>query len=91
MSSPLPGTVRVTGDFIQETTATGVLVTVVNGNATDTQHHFISKDINVNGIEGVISGLAGGQYTVSVFVVSEDGLPFKRAAAKPRKTSVENG
>lgn len=46
VSSSLPGTVRVTGEFIQGSTATGLLVIVVNGNATDIQHHLISKDIN---------------------------------------------
>ena len=89
MSSPLPGHVRVTGDFIQGSTATGVLVIIVND--SDIEHHLISKGSNENEVEGIISGLAGGQYTVSVFVVGKDGLPFERAATKPRSVSVENG
>ena len=69
--------------------ATGVLVTIVN--ATYLEHHLISRDDSGNGIDGVISGLPGGQYTVSVFVVGEDDLPFERVATKPRRITVENG
>ena len=90
MSSHLPSQLRVTGDFIDGSMATGVLVAVVNG-ATDVQHHLISREDSVNGIDGVISGLPGGQYTVSVFVVGEDRLPFERVAATPRRAFVENG
>ena len=89
VSSRIPGQIRVTGEFIQESMATGVLVAVIN--ATYSEHHLISRDDSRNGIDGVISELPGGQYTVSVFVVSEDGLPFHRVATKPRRTSVRNG
>lgn len=90
ISYSLPGQLRVTGDFIEGSTATGVLVALVNGTA-NVQHHRISRDHSVNGIDGVISGLPGGQYTVSIFVVDEGGNPFRRAAAKPRRISVKNG
>ncbi len=89
ISSALPGQISVTGEFIQGSSATGVLVTVVS--ATDSEHHLISRDDNGNGIDGVISGLPGGWYTASVFVAGEDGLPFQRAATKPRRVSVKNG
>lgn len=89
MSSPLPGQLRVTGDFIQGSIAAGALVTVVNGTA-NVQHHLIPRIDGVNGIDHVIP-VPGGQYTVSVFVVGEDSLPFERAAAKPRRAFVENG
>ena len=79
----------MTGEFIQGSSATGVLVTIVNG--TYIEHHLISRDDSGNGIDGVISGLHGGQYTVSVFVISKDGLPFERAATKPRRITVKNG
>ena len=90
MSSPLPGQLRVTSDFIEGSTAPGILVAVVNSTA-NVQHHLISREDSVNGIDSVISGLPGGQYTVSVFVVGENGLPFERAAAKLRRISVKNG
>ena len=89
ISSRIPGQVNVTGEFIQESMATGVLVTIVN--ATNFEHHLISRDDSGNGIDDDISGLPGGQYTVSVFVVSEDGRPFERVATKPRRITVEDG
>ena len=89
VSSHIPGQVSVTGEFIQGSSATGVLVTIVN--ATNLEHHLISRDDSGNGIDSVISGFPGGQYTVSVFVISKDGLPFERAATKPRRITVENG
>ena len=92
VSSPIPDQVSVTGEFIQGSRATGVLITAVS--ETGLEHHLISRNDSGNGIDGVISGLPGDQYTmlpVSVFVVSEDGLPFERTATKPRRITVENG
>ena len=89
VSSPIPDQVSVTGEFIQGSRTTGVLITAVS--ETGLEHHLISRNDSGNGIDGVISGLPGGQYTVSVFVVSKDGLPFERAATKPRRITVENG
>ena len=89
MSSPLSGQVRVTGDFIHGSTATCVLIIIVNDN--DIEYHLTSKGNNENEVEGLISGLAAGQYTVSVFVIGKDGLPFERAAAKPRRVPVKSG
>ena len=79
----------MTGDFIEGSTATGVLVSVLNEKGP--QHHMVTKESDRSEIESVISGVAGGQYTVSVFVVDEDGLPFHRAATKPRRVSVDDG
>ena len=89
VSSPLPGQVRVTGDFLEGSAATGVLVTIVN--ESDVLHRLSTKGNNENEVEMTISGLAAGQYTVSVFVLGTHGIPLKRAATKPRQVSVESG
>ena len=89
VSSPLSGQVRVTGDFLEGSTATGVLVTLVNEG--DVQHHLSTRGSNENEVESVIAGLAAGQYTVSVFVVDMDGIPLERTATKPRQVTVEGG
>ena len=83
-----PGQIRVTGDFIDDSTATGVLITVVN--KTNTLLHTITKKSGQNDVGGAIVGLTRGQYTVSVFVVDSDGVPFSRVAIKPRKVFVEH-
>ena len=80
----------MTGDFIEESTASGVLVTTVN-ESDHIQHHLITRDGNEREVESDLSGFASGQYTVSVFVVDKDGLPHIRAASRPRRVSVENG
>ena len=90
MSSPLPGTIRVTGDFIKESVASGVLVAIVN-ESDHVKHHMIRRDGNKSEIDRNLSGLASGQYTVSVFIVDENDLPLGRAASRPRYVSVENG
>ena len=84
VSSPLPGQVRVTGDLIEGSTATGVLI-IVYSQSNDSNIHYKSSeregqrtDLEVNFV-----GLTGNQYGVSVFV-SEDGLLFSRAAISPQ-------
>ena len=99
VSSPLPGQVRVTGDFIEGSTATGVLGIIVNVDHFEIRYHNVIMVPKVNvtvtvlgmHVEGVISGLAGGQYRISLFVVEENGLPFNRVATRPsRVISVEH-
>ena len=84
VSSPLPGQIRVTGDLIEGSTATGVLI-IVYSQSNDSDIHYKNSehegqrtDLEVN-----IVGLTGNKYGVSVFVL-EDGLPFSRAATSPQ-------
>ena len=81
VSSPHPGQVRVTVYFIQESRATGALVIVYSQlDAICYQH--LERDGQTSEI--TIEGLTGGQYRVSVFV-SDDTLPFSRAATPPQE------
>ena len=81
MFSPLPGTVRVTGDFIEGSTATGVLL-IVYSIQTDIQYNINSEHQDENTVI-IVNGLTGGQYGVSVFDM-ENGLPFSRVATLPQ-------
>ena len=85
VSSPLPGQVRVTGDFIEGSTAIGLLVVL----------SYPSDDSNLRYYQGrrevIVHGLPQGEYGISVFAIEEDGLPFARAATMSRKTSVIGG
>lgn len=78
------------GDFIDGSTATGLLVTTVH-ESDHVNHHLIAREGNMNGFDSNLSGLASGQYIVSVFVVDMDGAPLERAATQPRHVSVEHG
>ena len=70
----------MTGDFIDGSTATGLLI-IIYSLTNDTNVHYITG--------GSISGLAGGVYKTSVFVVEENGLPFERVATSPKLVAVE--
>ena len=74
---------RVTGRFVEGSPATGVLV-IVSGDS-GVIYYIGSR----NDSEVTIPGLAGGEYTVSVFVVEENGLPFERAAIIPEHLLLE--
>ena len=85
ISSPSAGVVRVTGRFVEGSPATGVLV-IVSGDSGVTYHMSSRRGSGNHAV--TIPGLAGGDYTVSVFVVEENGLPFERAAIVPEHLSV---
>ena len=85
ISSPSAGVVRVTGTYVEGSPSTGVLVIVSGESRSDTRYHMSSRDSHAV----TIPGLAGGEYTVSVFVVEENGLPFERTAIIPQHLSVQ--
>ena len=90
VSSPQPGEVRVTGDFIDGSTATGVLVVIIT--ESEIFYHFVERGSNVEAFNDTIQGLVGGEHSISFFVVEESGLPFNRTASMPKVfTIIENG
>ena len=92
VSSPLPGQVRVTGDFIEGSTANGVLI-IVYSQSNDSDIHYKSSEWEGQSAEANVDRLIGSQYGVSVFVL-EDGLPFSRAATLPlllQNTIIQDG
>ena len=70
----------MTGDFIDGSTATGLLIII----------YSLTNDFSVHYIDGGSnSRLAGGKYKTSVFVVEENGLAFERVATLPKLVAVE--
>ena len=88
VTSPQPGEVRVTGDFIYGSTATGLLTIVIS--TSEIFYHLIERGSDQLHIEGSIQGVVGGEHSISFFVVEESGLPFNRTASTPKVVSVEN-
>ena len=76
----------MTGDFVDGSSATGVLA-IVNSRM-NTYYYLIRSDKLT--LQESLSGVVGGEYFVSVFLVEEDEMPFERAASKPRAVSVAN-
>ena len=77
----------VTGDFIDGSTATGLLI-IIYSLTNDSDVHYISEDTDQN-IDLSVSGLTGAQYVVSIFVV-EKGLPFPRVVTSPKHVTVDS-
>ena len=91
VSSPQPGEVKVAGDFIDESTATGVLAVFVDLSTSKILYHLIKRGNNKQQLDDTIQGVVGGEHSISFFVVEESGLPFNRTALMPIVVNVENG
>ena len=78
---------RVTGNFTDDSSGSGILVIITN--QFDVHYHKAKR----NGIlmSTLIIGIPGGNCTVSVFVIEENGMPFERVATLPRPLAVETG
>ncbi|MCG8622769.1 MAG: hypothetical protein MJE68_12335, partial [Proteobacteria bacterium] len=85
--SSLPGTIVVTGDFIQGSNATGVLV-IVYSFTNKSNVHYISDDTKEN-IDIRITDLSGAVYSISIYAL-EGGLPFPRAVCLPKIINIDN-
>ena len=89
VSSPQPGEVRVTGDFIDGSTATGLLL-ILYSLTNDSDIHYIienceqSRSIDIN-----VAGLTSTQYGVSVFAL-DNGQIFPRVVALPEYVIVQS-
>ena len=86
ISSHQAGEVIVTGSFTSDSTASGVVVII--GSNSNVYYHMSKRD-REDTQETVISGIAGGNYSVSIFVVEDNGLPFETVATTPSALSVE--
>ena len=87
VSSPSPGEVTVAGDFISGSLAIGILV-IVYANDSNIQYEFIPRSEIP---KAFVTSLPDGRYEVSVYVVEENGSPFRRSAALPRNVSLLEG
>ena len=79
--------VRVTGDFIQGSTATGLLV-IVYSLSDDSDVQYVNSKYYGQNVVITVAGLTSGQYGVSVFV-QENGVPFLRATTLPQTVHMD--
>ena len=87
MSTFSPGGVTVAGDFISGSLAIGILV-IVYANDLNIRYDFIPHSEIP---KAFVTSLPDGRYEVSVFVVEENGSPFRRSATIPRNVSLHEG
>ena len=89
ITSPSTGEIRVTGDFIQGSSATGVVIADLA--SSQIQFYLLTREQDQLKLDGTISNLVSGQHTVSAFVMDESGLPFTRTATIPQNVIVMKG
>ena len=89
ITSPLPGVVRVTSNFIQGSTTTGVLVAVLT--TSNIYFHLLTRRGNQLRDEWTVSNVVSRNNYVSTFVVDKNGLPFNRIAIIPQYVIVVEG
>ena len=80
------GTIRITGNFIPDSPAAGIVVAVLNSSIIS--FYLLRREGNQLDNEGIVSNIRGGQHMVSVFIVSQTGLPFTRTATIPQNVVV---
>ena len=76
----------MTGDIIANSAITDVLVIIISN--SDQLYCLIPRQSNTLYFEDTLTGVSGGEYSVSLFVVEENGLPFSGAAAWPQLVTV---
>ena len=81
--------IRVTGHFIKGSTATGVMIAILN--ISEINFHLLIRDEHQLELNDIICSVEGGEHTISTFVVDENGLPVNRAATMPQSVIVEKG
>ena len=80
--------IRVIGHFIKGSTATGVMIAILN--TSEINFHMLIREEHQLELNDIISSV-GGKYRISTFVVDENGLPVNRAATMPHSVIVEKG
>ena len=92
VNSISPGEISVTGNFINGSTASVVLVIVYSDSRSSDVYYMFSPPSNEEKkLMTRVSGLPSGLSNVSVFVVEENGLPFERSATTPRNILIREG
>lgn len=91
MNSYGPGEIRLTGDFISGSSATGTLIIVYSPNNNSNIHYWFISRSDFTMPVTTVNGLPSGHYKATVFVVEDNGLPFNKSAIQPRNVSVCEG
>ena len=90
VTSSVTDEIRVTGDFVNWSSATGVFLIFYSfSNQSDVYYILqVLPEGNIK-IDMTSTGLTGTRYGVSVFAL-EDGLPFPRVVTLPKNITVAN-
>ena len=80
----------VTGDVTDTLSSIGILIIIYSlTDDCNSYYNYFSYPLSLSGASFTVEGLPANRYGVSIFVTEENGLPYFRAAATPRKIDVE--
>ena len=88
VTSGAPGELLVTGDFISNTSAVGMLA-IFYSTGNDSDIHYNEVRLPQTVIH--LAGLSRDTYSISVFTLEENGLPFNQSAHYLREIDVHTG
>ena len=90
-ATPLAGGIGVTGHFIDNSSAVGLLIIAYSlTREAEIQYTFTQRPKGQQETELTLTDLSGGDYQVSVFVVDMSGLPFNKVASLPSNVSISD-
>ena len=82
----------VTGNIINKLSSIGILVIAYSlTDDSNTYYNFspYPPSIQFGANNFTVEGLPADRYAVSIFVIKENGLPYNRAAATPKRINVK--
>ena len=88
LSLTVQGEIRVMGNLVEGSIATGVLIVAYSDRSTSNITLYHAFDGLKGDIDVAVNVSTGGEYKVSVFAL-ENGQPFLRVAALPRCVNIE--
>ena len=88
MISTAPGELEGTASFLTNTSAVGMLA-IVYSTENDSDIHYIEARLPQTEIH--LTGLSGSAYSMSIFTLEENGLPFNQAAHYLGEISIHRG
>ena len=91
VTSTQPGSIRITGDFIRDSSAIGVLAIIIPLDTEANVIYSFRPRESTTALRAEDVSVPGGHYSVSLFVVEEVGDVFSRTASSPISLSVDNG
>ena len=84
------GKIVLSGYFINGSVGAGVLFILFSPHHDDNVLYInVLRIENQSRIQITVNGLIRTVYNISVYVLKESGLPFKRTSVKPRSVSIE--
>ena len=82
----------VSGNFIDRSTGSGILTVVYSSvDESSIQYVLVPRSSNQHRVSAAFGGISSGRKLVSLFVMEDNGLPFRKAATRVKRVFVRDG